>query len=424
MKLSGKRTTAGLNSGEHAFMASPKGSPVANLSGSWTETKEDILLPLSYYLSWKGDGLLSTARKTPLYDKHVEYGGKIVEFGGWLLPVQYAGILEEHHVIREKVGLFDVSHMGEVMVEGPDALAFLQKLLTNNVGKTVAGQIQYSPMCYEDGGVVDDLLTYCKAPDKYLLVINAANIDKDWAWMIENSKGYNLELNNISAATAELALQGPLAEKTLQKLTAAGLADIGYYRFQDDVVVAGKKTLISRTGYTGEDGFEIYCAAEDAQELWDALMAAGKEFGIQPAGLGCRDTLRFEACMPLYGHELSAQISPLEAGLGKFVALDKNDFNGKTALAQQKEQGLLRKLVGFVVTGKGIARAGYPVLSAGRYIGTVTTGSFAPTVGKNLGLALVEAGYAGVGQLLEIEIRNKPVAAEVIKKPFYSRKEK
>ncbi len=372
----------------------------------------------------KGDELLSTAKKTPLYTKHVEHGGKIVEFGGWLLPVQYAGILEEHHIVREKVGLFDVSHMGEVMVTGPDALAFLQKLLTNDVSKTVAGQIQYSPMCYPDGGVVDDLLTYCHAPDKYLLVINAANIDKDWAWMVENSKGYKVELSNISDSTAEVALQGPMAEKTLQKLTSFKLSDIGYYRFQDNIEVAGKKTLVSRTGYTGEDGFEIYCAAEDAEEIWDALMEAGKEFGIQPAGLGCRDTLRFEACMPLYGHELSAQITPLEAGLGKFVALTKADFNGKAALTEQKEQGLARKLVGFAVTGKGIARSEYPVLSDGRRIGTVTTGSFAPTIGKNLGLALIEASYAVIGQSLDIEIRNKPVAAEVIKRPFYSRKEK
>ena len=256
-----------------------------------------------------------TAKQTPLYETHLKYGGRIVEFGGWSLPVQYSGIKDEHQAVRTRAGLFDVSHMGEVLVDGPDALAFVQKLITNDAAKLEINQVLYSPMCYMDGGTVDDLLVYKKAADHYLLVINAANIEKDWNWMQENAAGFKVKLANISDATAQLALQGPLSERILSKLTAAPLAELKYYWFMPEIEVAGKKVLLSRTGYTGEYGFELYCAPDDAVFLWDTLMEAGQPLGLLPVGLGCRDTLRFEVCFPLYGNELSATISRLKPEL-------------------------------------------------------------------------------------------------------------
>jgi aminomethyltransferase len=367
------------------------------------------------------EGIGMTARRTPLYETHVKYGGKIVEFGGWLLPVQYAGILDEHKTVREKAGLFDVSHMGEVLVKGPDALPFLQRLVTNDIAQITDNQVQYSPMCYQDGGTVDDLLIYKRAQDEYFLVINAANTEKDWRWLQDNSAGYQLELTNLSAATAELALQGPLAETILSKLTTAALAKLQYYWFIPEAEVAGRQVMISRTGYTGEDGFEIYCNPDDAVVLWEKIMEAGQPYGLQPAGLGCRDTLRFEATLPLYGHELSPAITPLEAGLSKFISLDKGEFNGREALVQQQQTGVTRKLVGFELTGRGIPRAEYPVVCEGRQIGVVTTGSYAPTLDKNMGLALVSAEYAEIGRQFAIEIRGKQIPAQVIPKPLYRR---
>lgn len=369
----------------------------------------------------KGDEVMAV-RQTPLYEAHIRYGGRIVEFGGWLLPVQYTGILEEHKAVRERAGLFDVSHMGEVLVKGPDALAFLQKLVTNDVARLADHQVQYTPMCYSDGGTVDDLLIYKQGEGEYFLVINAANIEKDWAWMEENSTGFHVELSNLSAETAELALQGPLAEAILSKLTEADLQQLAYYWFIPEATVAGRTVMISRTGYTGEDGFEIYSRPADAAYLWEAIMQAGEPYGLLPAGLGCRDTLRFEAALPLYGHELARDITPLEAGIGKFVAFDKGEFNGRDALAEQRRLTPQRRLAGFVLNGRGVARAGYPVLFQEQRIGTVTTGSYAPTLNKNIGLALIEAAYAGIGQQLAVEIRGKNiVAAEVIGKPFYRR---
>lgn len=367
---------------------------------------------------------MATAQKTPLYEAHLRYGGRVIDFAGWLLPVQYSGILEEHRAVREKAGLFDVSHMGEVLVKGAGALAFLQKLVTNDVAGMVKGQIRYTPMCYPDGGVVDDILVYKRGDGEYFLVVNAGNIAKDWEWMGREAKGFEVELTDLSDRTAELALQGPLAQAVLSHLTGAPLAGIPYYRFLLEAAVAGKQVLLSRTGYTGEDGFEIYCRPEDAEALWDAVLAAGKPYGLLPAGLGCRDTLRFEACLPLYGHELSADISPVEAGLERFVRLDKGEFNGRAALTEQLAHGAGRRLAGFEMIERGIARAGYPVVSAGQSIGVVTTGSYAPTPAKNLGLALVRAEYARVGQPFEIRIRGKNVQARVIHKPFYKRKGK
>lgn len=363
-------------------------------------------------------------KKTPLYQTHVEAGAKIVEFGGWLMPVQYSGIIEEHHAVRKKAGLFDVSHMGEFSVKGKDALAFLQKVVTNDVGAMDEGQVQYTPMCYPDGGTVDDLLIYKIADGHYFLVVNAGNMEKDWGWLNDNKEGFSVELENLSEQTALLALQGPLAEKILGTLTAAELPEVGYYRFLTAAQVAGASVMLSRTGYTGEDGFEIYCRNDDVVPLWHAILEAGASDGILPAGLGCRDTLRFEACLPLYGHELSPEITPVEAGIGMFVKPDKGDFTGKEVLAAQKKDGVSRRIAGFAMVDRGIARADYPVLVDGKVIGWVTTGSVAPTVGKNLGLALIAKEYGQPGQAINIEIRGKLAAAEIIAKPFYKREGK
>jgi aminomethyltransferase len=370
----------------------------------------------------EGSMSMDVSKQTPLYEMHLKYGGKMIEFGGWSLPVQYIGIKEEHQAVRTSCGLFDVSHMGEVAVNGGDALPFLGKLVTNEPTRLAAGQVQYTPMCYPDGGVVDDLLIYKFSDTEYWLVINAANIENDWAWLVEQSAGWDVTISNLSETTAQLALQGPLAETVLAQLCNRPLADLKYYGFDPQRLVAGKPVLISRTGYTGEDGFEIYCHPEDAPALWETLLKTGQPLGLIPVGLGCRDTLRFEACLPLYGHELSTTISPLEAGLSPFVKLEKPAFNGRTALVAQKQQGLQRKLVGLKVLGRGVARAGYPVLADdGRVIGHVTSGSYAPTLEQNLALALVEINYATIGQKLGFEVRGKTIAAEVIAKPFYKR---
>lgn len=365
-----------------------------------------------------------TEKKTPLYQKHIDAGAKLVEFGGWMMPVQYKGIIEEHNAVRQKAGLFDVSHMGEFVIKGKDAEAFIQKLVTNDISVMKENQVQYSPMCYENGGVVDDLLVYKCADDDYMLVVNGANINKDWEWLQRNKGDFAIEMMDISEQTALLALQGPLAEKILGKLTDADLESLAYYRFLPKVIVGGSQVLLSRTGYTGEDGFEIYCSPENAVKLWDELLKIGGPDGLQPAGLGARDTLRFEAGLPLYGHEMSAEITPVEAGIGMFVKVDKEAFNGKESLKQQKEQGVERKVMGFEMTGRGIARADYLVIADGKQIGKVTTGSPAPTVGKNLGFALIDKAYAQKGQEIFIEIRGKQVAAEIIAKPFYKREGK
>lgn len=360
-------------------------------------------------------------KKTPLYAAHLASGAKVIEFGGWLMPVQYAGILEEHRAVRENAGLFDVSHMGEVKVNGPEAMRFVNYLITNDVTALAVNQIMYSPMCYPHGGVVDDLLIYRLGEQDFLLVVNAANTDKDFAWITEQAAAFNVVADNISANMAELALQGPKAEQILQHLTSTNLAAIKYYWLQQDVDIQGIHCLVSRTGYTGEDGFEIYCQPDQANELWSLLLTTGKEAGLVPTGLGARDTLRFEACLPLYGHELSDTITPLEAGIGSFVKLAKDDFIGKAALAEQKAAGIKRKIVGLEVVGRGIARPGYRCLVQNQEIGVVTSGSYAPTLNKNLALGLIAADFAQIGQELAVEIRGKAVATVVVKKPFYRR---
>ncbi|KKM09021.1 glycine cleavage system protein T [Clostridiales bacterium PH28_bin88] len=343
----------------------------------------------------------------------------MVEFGGWSMPVQYTGILEEHRAVREAAGLFDVSHMGEIRLQGPDALGLVQRLITNDASGMSAGQVIYSPMCLETGGVVDDLLVYRMGSDDYLLVVNASNTEKDLAWVRRHAAG-NVTVTDQSPETAQLALQGPRAVSILQPLADVDLGKIKYYWF-DRGRVGGIECVISRTGYTGEDGFELYLPPEKAEELWNGLLAAGKEAGLAPVGLGARDTLRFEACMPLYGHELTEQSTPLEAGLGRFVSLDKPDFTGKEALARQQAEGLKRKLVGLEMIDRGVPRAGYPVVLDGTTIGQVTSGSFSPTLNKNLAMAFVETPYAAAGREVGVTIREKVYRARVVPRPFYKK---
>ncbi|HPB79189.1 MAG TPA: glycine cleavage system aminomethyltransferase GcvT [Sedimentibacter sp.] len=362
-------------------------------------------------------------KKTPLYEKHIQLKGKMIDFGGWSLPVEYTGIIPEHEAVRTKAGIFDVSHMGEITVKGEDSEKYLQMLLTNDISLLNNNQIAYTTMCYPHGGVVDDLLVYKYSNTDYLLVVNASNTEKDYQWMKENIFG-NTEILNVSENYAQLALQGPLAETILQKLTSKNLNEIEFYYFSDNVKVGNIEALVSRTGYTGEDGFELYFAYDKAEEMWDLILEAGKDEGLIPAGLGARDTLRFEASLPLYGHELNENITPLEAGLGFFVKLNKENFIGKEALARQKSEGLQRKIVGFEMIDRGIPRNNYEVYKEGEKIGYVTTGSFSPTLKKNIGLALIDSAYSKEGTEIEILIRNKNSKAKVIKKPFYSKKYK
>ncbi|MGC4376538.1 glycine cleavage system aminomethyltransferase GcvT [Fictibacillus sp. Mic-4] len=360
-------------------------------------------------------------KRTPLFELYKNYGGKVIDFGGWELPVQFSSIKEEHEAVRTRAGLFDVSHMGEFEVKGTGALSYLQKMVTNDVSKLIDGGAQYTAMCYEDGGTVDDLLIYKRNDNHFLLVVNAANIDKDFEWMQSHLDG-EVELTNISDQVSQLALQGPLAEKVLQTLTDTDLSSIGFFKFKEDVLINGKKALVSRTGYTGEDGFEIYCRPEDVADLWKAILEAGKEDGVLPCGLGSRDTLRFEAKLALYGQELTKDISPLEAGIGFAVKLNKeDDFIGKQALMKQKEEGVARKLVGIEMIDKGIPRSHYEVFKGGEKIGEVTTGTQSPTLKKNLGLALVKSEYAELGTEVEVQIRQKRLRAVVVKSPFYKK---
>ncbi|NMB26551.1 MAG: glycine cleavage system aminomethyltransferase GcvT [Tissierellia bacterium] len=361
-------------------------------------------------------------KKTPLYDEHVKLGGKVVDYAGWFLPVQYEGLIAEHNAVRNAAGLFDVSHMGEVVVKGKDALAYLQYLTTNDIGSIETDQIIYTIMCYPDGGVVDDFLVYKYDDEEYLLVVNAANTDKDFKWMIDQKKDFNIILENISDQVGEVAIQGPKSEEILQKLTDTDLSKIKPFHFDRKVNISGVECMVSRTGYTGEDGFEIYSPAEGIVKIWNDILEAGKEHGIKPAGLGCRDTLRFEAGMPLYGHEISKEITPLEGGLKFFVKLDKKeDFIGKEALNKQWDEGLKRKVVGFEMVGRGIPRENYDVYKNGEKIGHVTTGYMSPTLKKNIGVALIKTEETKLDNEIDIMIRNKPVKAVTINKRFYKR---
>lgn len=368
---------------------------------------------------------MSQLKQTPLFDVYKEYGAKTIDFGGWDLPVQFSSIKEEHEAVRTKAGLFDVSHMGEIEVKGPDSLTYLQKMMTNDISKLKNSAAQYTAMCYENGGTVDDLLVYKLEDNHYLLVVNASNIEKDYKWLEEHLEG-NVELKNLSDETAQVAIQGPLAEEVLQKLAGdTSLAEIGFFKFQESVDLKGKKALVSRTGYTGEDGFEIYCDAKDVVAIWKDILEAGKEEGVIPCGLGARDTLRFEANLALYGQELSPEISPLEAGIGFAVKVQKEaDFIGKEALASQKENGLTRKLAGIEMIDRGIPRYGYPVYKGDEQIGEVTTGTQSPTLKKNIGLALLKTEHTEIGSEVEVEIRGKRLKAVVAATPFYKREKK
>jgi aminomethyltransferase len=363
-------------------------------------------------------------KRTPLYQAHIDLGGKMVDFGGWNMPVQYpAGVIEEHMRTRTKAGLFDVSHMGEIWVEGEDAIPFVNRLTTNDVTKLVDGQAQYSALTNENGGVVDDLLVYRFDQDKLLLVVNASTTDKDWEWITSHKGDENIALTNASADYCQIAVQGPLAKIILKKLTDTNLDEIKYYHFTTGTV-DGVDAIISRTGYTGEDGFEVYAAAEYARQLWDKLLEAGyygTEGGILPAGLAARNTLRLEAGMSLYGHELSDDITTFEANLGWITKLQKGPFTGSDKLADEKERGISRQLVGFEMTDRGIARDGFDVYINEEKVGYVTSGSPAPFLQKNIGMAFVPAEFANVGQELKIDVRGKQLSAVVVPTPFYKR---
>jgi aminomethyltransferase len=359
--------------------------------------------------------------RTPLYDVHRESGAKMVPFGGWEMPVEYSGLIAEHLAVRRAAGLFDVSHMGELEVEGPGALAFLQRITSNDVSRLQVGQAQYSALPTEAGSPVDDIIVYRRAPQRYLIVVNASNIEKDYRF-IRAAGPTDCEVTNKSDAFALIALQGPAAVPILQPLVSIDLATLGYYRCAD-AVVAGRPVLVSRTGYTGEDGFELFVSPEEAAPLWRGLMAAGKDKGLIPAGLGARDTLRLEARMCLYGQDMDESTSLVEAGLGWIVNTDeaKGDFPGRALLARQKKEGAPRKLVGFEMVERGIARHGYPVSVAGQPSGTVTSGTYGPFVQKNIGLCYLPSEKSQVGTGIEVEIRGKQVAARVVPTPFYKR---
>jgi len=380
-------------------------------------------------------------RKTPLYECHVQAGGKIVPFAGYLLPVQYeTGVITEHMAVRTSCGLFDVSHMGEVVLKGKDALSNVQRLVSNDCSRMYDGQVKYSPMCNESGGVVDDLLVYRKKEDEYLIVINAANRYKDVEWMKEHLVG-EVEFMDISDDVAQLALQGPKAKDILSKLAQEDKLPVKYYSFVEEVNVAGISCLVSRTGYTGEDGYELYCSNEDAVNLWNSLLEAGnynadnevntdkgntekenikKEQAILiPCGLGARDTLRLEAAMPLYGHEMDDTISPLETGLGFAVKMEKEDFIGKAGIITR---GIPKRVrVGLNITGRGIAREACPVYAREEQIGATTSGTHCPYLGRPIAMALVSSKYSEIGTQVEVDVRGRRITAEVVALPFYKR---
>ncbi len=361
-------------------------------------------------------------RKTPLYDFHVSHCGRMVPFAGYLLPVQFAdGVIKEHQAVRTACGLFDVSHMGEVLFAGPDALANVEHLLTNRIGDMDIGRVRYSPMCNERGGMVDDLVVYRFAQDKFLLVVNAANKDKDVAWFLANKFG-DVTIEDQSEQFAQLALQGPMAKEILESLTSPESLPVKNYTFVDNVDVQGINCLVSRTGYTGEAGYELYCAPEHAVTVAEKLLAAGKPHGLLLCGLGARDTLRLEAGMPLYGHEMNDETTPLETNLGMFVKLDKGDFIGRDALVKAGEP--TRERVGLEVTDRGIVREDSAVFVGDRQIGKTTSGTMGPHVQKAIAMALVERGALSSGDEVTVDVRGRMLRAKVVPLPFYSRKTK
>jgi aminomethyltransferase len=364
----------------------------------------------------------SQLKHTPLYEQHRALGARLVEFGGWEMPVHYTSILDEHHAVRSRAGLFDVSHMGEFKVEGRDAQAFLQYLVPNDVTRLAVHQTLYTQLCLPTGNVIDDLLVYCLAERHYMLVVNAANISKDLAWVQGQTQHFeDVTVSDQSETTALLAIQGPLAQEILQTLTQIDLKEIRYYHCVADTV-DGVNCIVSRTGYTGEDGFELYCSPADVLKLWIDLLKAGKPHGLVPAGLGARDTLRLEAGLCLYGHELDEQTNPLEARLGWTVKLKKEgNFIGREALQSVKEQGPKRLLVGVELLERGVLRGGYPLYVQEEQIGSLTSGGPGPTVHKHIGMGYVEAPHAVVGKQIQVEIRGERRAAQIAALPFYKR---
>ena len=358
-------------------------------------------------------------KRTPLHAVHVSMGAKMVDFGGWDMPVQYSGLVDEHHTVRKAVGLFDVSHMGEIEVRGPEAVRLVDYVTTNAASRLHIGQAQYSGLLYEHGGFVDDILVHKIADDHFFLCVNASNQEKDFEHICAANK-FNAQVEFASGRYAQIAIQGPLALRTLEQLTPVELGSIGYYWFKDGTV-SGAPARIARTGYTGEDGFELYVAPAAAPRIWNELLAAGREFGIKPCGLGARNTLRLEAKMALYGHEIHASITPYEAELGWMVKLDKGEFIGRAALARQKEQGVRRKLVGFEMRGRGIGRDGYEVRLDDVSAGWVTSGSPSPSLNRNIGLCYLPASHVRLGRAIQVMVRNQPVEAETVSTPFYKR---
>jgi aminomethyltransferase len=361
----------------------------------------------------------SLPKRTCLYPLHKELGARIVDFAGWEMPVDYGGVVEEHLNVRTHAGLFDVSHMGELLVEGKDAEAVIQSLTPNDVSRLVDGQAHYSALTTETGCFVDDVLVYRRAENRYLVVVNASNIDKDFAWIESRAEG-EVELTNASDDYALMALQGPKAQAILAPLTNLDLAAMKYYRFADGEVL-GEKAIVSRTGYTGEDGFEVMVACDLGEKIARGLLEKGASEGLKPVGLAARDTLRLEAKMALYGNDIDDEHSVLEADLGWIVKWNKGDFVGREALAEQKEHGVARKLVGFEMIDRGIARHGYPAFVDGKSTGIVTSGSFVPYLEKNIGLAYLPTDACGEGTELEVEIRGRRASARVVPTPFYKR---
>lgn len=353
---------------------------------------------------------------TCLHDRHVKLGALMSPFGGFDMPIQYAGITEEHNAVRQHVGVFDVSHMGEVRVKGPDAYKYVSHIFVNDVTGAPDGQIFYGMMCYENGGVVDDLLVYKVNDQEYFLVINASNIDKDVAWIMKNAEGFDVEITDESPVYGEVAIQGPEAEETVEKVLGIPVKDIPFYNFKT-FPIDGEEVIVSRTGYTGEDGFEIYGSHDYIRRVWDKLMEAG----VQPCGLGCRDTLRFEVGLPLYGDELADDITPIEASLSMFVKLDKPEFIGKEALAKQKAEGVTRRIVGLELEGNAIPRHGYPVEVNGEKVGEITTGYRSISTGKSVAMAMINKPYDKLGTEVEVRIRKKTFPAKVVKKRFYDK---
>ena len=357
--------------------------------------------------------------RTPLFDTHVASRAKMVDFGGWNMPVQYSGIVDEHNAVRTGVGLFDVSHMGEIIIRGPESAKLVEYVSTNKAANLKVGQAHYSALLYDHGGIVDDILVHKVSDTEWFLCVNASNQEKDFEHIKANNN-FDAEVDFASTRFAQIAIQGPKARATLQKLTKTDLSAIKYYWFANGEV-CGVPARIAHTGYTGEDGFEIYIAPDEAARLWRELLDAGAEFGVKPAGLGARNTLRLEAKMALYGHELTASINPLEADLAWIVKFDKGDFVGRAALEKSLAQGLTRKLVGFEMTERGIGRDGYEVWVDGVAAGWVTSGGPSPTLNKNIGLCFLPIDKAEPGLPIQIQIRNAPVAAVTVPTPFYKR---